>query len=132
MAAPKSKSGIHSDAGRQVGTAGKSAGTAFFVGRNQALPKGATGFKLEVSDTASKALTSNPKRMEVLLQVYGDAIIQSRTAGRPVSFRVEVGAPIPHSDAATMMQALNDDLERLVRDHMEQWFWVHRRWKRRR
>ncbi len=90
MAAPKSKSGIHSDAGRQVGTAGKSAGTAFFVGRNQALPKGATGFKLEVSDTASKALTSNPKRMEVLLQVYGDAIIQSRTAGRPVSFRVEV------------------------------------------
>ena len=49
-----------------------------------------------------------------------------------LSFRVEVGAPIPHSDAATMMQALNDDLERLVRDHMEQWFWVHRRWKRRR
>ncbi len=48
-----------------------------------------------------------------------------------LSFRVEVGVPVPHSDAATMMQALNDDLERLVRDHMEQWFWVHRRWKRR-
>ncbi|WP_449044298.1 lysophospholipid acyltransferase family protein [Paracoccus versutus] len=48
-----------------------------------------------------------------------------------LSFRVEVGAPIPHSDAPTMMQALNDDLERLVRGHMEQWFWVHRRWKRR-
>ena len=48
-----------------------------------------------------------------------------------LTFRVEVGAPIPHSDAATMMQALNDDLERLVREHMEQWFWVHRRWKRR-
>ncbi len=49
-----------------------------------------------------------------------------------LTFRVEVGAPVPHTDAVTMMQALNDDLERLVRDHMEQWFWVHRRWKRRR
>ena len=49
-----------------------------------------------------------------------------------LSFRVEVGAPIPHGDPATMMQALNDDLERLVRAHMAQWFWVHRRWKRRR
>ncbi|RDW13336.1 lysophospholipid acyltransferase family protein [Paracoccus thiocyanatus] len=48
-----------------------------------------------------------------------------------LGFRVQIGAPIPHSDAATMMQALNDDLERLVRAHMEQWFWVHRRWKRR-
>ena len=31
--------------------------------------------------------------------------------------------------AATMMQALNDDLERQVRVHMDQWFWIHRRWK---
>ncbi|MDO5656905.1 MAG: lysophospholipid acyltransferase family protein [Paracoccus sp. (in: a-proteobacteria)] len=46
-----------------------------------------------------------------------------------LSFRVEVGAPIPPSDPATMMQALNDDLERLVRAHAGQWFWVHRRWK---
>ncbi|SMG46662.1 MULTISPECIES: lysophospholipid acyltransferase family protein [unclassified Paracoccus (in: a-proteobacteria)] len=48
-----------------------------------------------------------------------------------LSFKVEVGAPIPHSDPETMMQALNDHLEGLVRAHMEQWFWVHRRWKRR-
>ncbi|WP_410217677.1 hypothetical protein [Paracoccus sp. (in: a-proteobacteria)] len=27
------------------------------------------------------------------------------------------------------MQALNHDLEMLVRRHMDQWFWVHRRWK---
>lgn len=46
-----------------------------------------------------------------------------------LGFRVEVGEPIPATDPATMMQALNDDLERLVRDHMDQWFWVHRRWK---
>ncbi|WP_134679345.1 lysophospholipid acyltransferase family protein [Paracoccus ravus] len=48
-----------------------------------------------------------------------------------LSFRVEVGEPIPHSDAETMMQSLNDHLEAQVRDHMEQWFWIHRRWKTR-
>ena len=46
-----------------------------------------------------------------------------------LSFRVEVGEPVTPSDPETMMQALNDDLERLVRAHMGQWFWVHRRWK---
>ncbi|MDP5305974.1 lysophospholipid acyltransferase family protein [Paracoccus spongiarum] len=44
-------------------------------------------------------------------------------------FRVHVGLPVPHSTPAAMMQALNDDLEMLVRRHMGQWFWVHRRWK---
>ncbi|MFH5773714.1 lysophospholipid acyltransferase family protein [Paracoccus broussonetiae] len=48
-----------------------------------------------------------------------------------LSFRVEVGEPIPHSDPATMMQDLNDHLEAQVRAHMDQWFWVHRRWKER-
>lgn len=44
-------------------------------------------------------------------------------------FRIHVGAPIAHDTPAAMMQALNDDLEMLVRRHMDQWFWVHRRWK---
>lgn len=48
-----------------------------------------------------------------------------------LGFVVEAAAPIPHSDPETMMQALNDQLETLVRAHMEQWFWVHRRWKQR-
>lgn len=46
-----------------------------------------------------------------------------------LGFRVHVGQPIPHGDPAEIMQALNDDLEMLVRRHMDQWFWVHRRWK---
>ena len=46
-----------------------------------------------------------------------------------LSFRVRVGAPIPRGTPEAMMQALNDDLEALVRAHMDQWFWVHRRWK---
>jgi Kdo2-lipid IVA lauroyltransferase/acyltransferase len=28
-----------------------------------------------------------------------------------------------------MMQAVNDNLESVVRAHMDQWFWIHRRWK---
>ncbi|WP_405405090.1 lysophospholipid acyltransferase family protein [Paracoccus sp. Ld10] len=46
-----------------------------------------------------------------------------------LSFKVHVGAPVAHDDSRAMMQALNDDLEMLVRRHMDQWFWVHRRWK---
>lgn len=46
-----------------------------------------------------------------------------------LDFDVIMNAPIPHSDPVTMTQALNDDLEALVREHMDQWFWIHRRWK---
>ena len=46
-----------------------------------------------------------------------------------VSFRIVAQDEIPHSDAQTMTQAVNDGLEELVRDNMEQWFWIHRRWK---
>ncbi|MEX1662628.1 lysophospholipid acyltransferase family protein [Thioclava sp. 15-R06ZXC-3] len=48
-----------------------------------------------------------------------------------LTFRILVDAPVPHSDAETMTQALNDALEARVRDHMDQWFWIHRRWKQR-
>ena len=46
-----------------------------------------------------------------------------------LNFEIVVESPIPHSDAVTMTQALNDSLEAQTRKHMEQWFWVHRRWK---
>lgn len=46
-----------------------------------------------------------------------------------LSFRVHVGEPVEHDEPARMMQILNDDLEMLVRRHMSQWFWIHRRWK---
>ncbi|TWI38082.1 lysophospholipid acyltransferase family protein [Paracoccus sulfuroxidans] len=48
-----------------------------------------------------------------------------------LSFRVEVGEPLAHSTPEAMMQALNDRLEQQIRQHMDQWFWVHRRWKQR-
>ncbi|RJL15307.1 lysophospholipid acyltransferase family protein [Paracoccus siganidrum] len=46
-----------------------------------------------------------------------------------LSFRVHVGTPVEHGEPRAMMQALNDDLEALIRRHMDQWFWIHRRWK---
>jgi KDO2-lipid IV(A) lauroyltransferase len=46
-----------------------------------------------------------------------------------LSFEVILEAPIPHTSAAEMTQRLNDSLEAQVRAHMDQWLWVHRRWK---
>ncbi|SHE60590.1 KDO2-lipid IV(A) lauroyltransferase [Litoreibacter ascidiaceicola] len=46
-----------------------------------------------------------------------------------LDFEVVCEAPIPHSTPVEMTQALNDSLEALVRQHMDQWFWIHRRWK---
>jgi KDO2-lipid IV(A) lauroyltransferase len=34
-------------------------------------------------------------------------------------------------DVLAFMQDLNDRLERFVREHPEQWYWLHRRWKTR-
>ncbi|MDF1729117.1 MAG: lysophospholipid acyltransferase family protein [Sulfitobacter sp.] len=46
-----------------------------------------------------------------------------------LSFDCLLEAPVPHSDAETMTQALNDSLAARVEAHPEQWFWVHRRWR---
>lgn len=46
-----------------------------------------------------------------------------------LDFEIVVQDEIPHSDATTMTQAVNDGLEALVRENMHQWFWIHRRWK---
>lgn len=46
-----------------------------------------------------------------------------------LDFDIIIEPPIPHGTPEEMTQALNDSLERLVRQHMDQWFWIHRRWK---
>jgi KDO2-lipid IV(A) lauroyltransferase len=46
-----------------------------------------------------------------------------------ISFVLLIEPPIPHSTPEIMTQALNDSLEAQVRAHMDQWFWVHRRWR---
>ena len=45
------------------------------------------------------------------------------------SFRVEIAAPIPHSDPTTMTLAAHRLLEERITADPGNWFWVHRRWK---
>ncbi|MEM1006779.1 MAG: lysophospholipid acyltransferase family protein, partial [Pseudomonadota bacterium] len=46
-----------------------------------------------------------------------------------VDFEIVLHDPVEHTDPKTMTQFTNDDLEKMVRQHMGQWFWIHRRWK---
>jgi KDO2-lipid IV(A) lauroyltransferase len=46
-----------------------------------------------------------------------------------LSFDIIVEAPIPPGTPEQMTQGLNDSLETLVRQHLDQWFWIHLRWK---
>ncbi|WP_170428911.1 lysophospholipid acyltransferase family protein [Ruegeria arenilitoris] len=46
-----------------------------------------------------------------------------------IDFEIVLHDPVPHTDPKTMTQFTNDDLEAMVRQHMGQWFWIHRRWK---
>jgi len=61
---------------------------------------------------------------------YDALLITGYAIRRPDGgFTLWIGDAIPHTDNVTMTQALNDDLEGLVRQHMDQWLWTHRRWK---
>lgn len=67
---------------------------------------------------------------ELALKYNAELIpIYSVRAPNGLDFSIEMHAPIPHTDAETMTQAVHDDLESLIRRHMDQWFWIHRRWK---
>jgi len=55
--------------------------------------------------------------------------IYARRLENGLDFDVLVEAPVPHSDATSMTQALMDSLGAQVRERPGQWFWVHRRWK---
>jgi Kdo2-lipid IVA lauroyltransferase/acyltransferase len=62
---------------------------------------------------------------------YDAEIIPVYGIRRPdgLNFDILVEAPIARGDAISMTQAINDSLEAQVRQHMDQWFWIHRRWK---
>lgn len=47
-----------------------------------------------------------------------------------LTMQVTLEAPIPHTTAAEMTQALNDSLAAQVRAHPGQYFWLHRRWRK--
>ncbi|MCL6285047.1 lysophospholipid acyltransferase family protein [Ruegeria sp. 2012CJ41-6] len=66
-----------------------------------------------------------------LAMKYNAAMIPCYAIRQPngVDFEIVLNDPIAHSDPKTMTQQINDDLEVQVRQHMGQWFWIHRRWK---
>lgn len=47
-----------------------------------------------------------------------------------LSFVIDIEAPIAASDATTMTAAMTASLEARVRTNPEQWFWIHKRWKK--
>ncbi|NND19326.1 MAG: lysophospholipid acyltransferase family protein [Silicimonas sp.] len=47
-----------------------------------------------------------------------------------LSFRIHVADPIPPDTPEAMMQRYNDTVEQIVRQDPDQWFWIHKRWKR--
>lgn len=75
-----------------------------------------------------EALTSlSPAEMALR---YDALIVPTYGLRRPDGgFDMVIEAPILHSTAPEMTQALNDRLEAQVRAHMDQWLWTHRRWK---
>jgi KDO2-lipid IV(A) lauroyltransferase len=62
---------------------------------------------------------------------YDALVVPTYGVRRPdgLTFDIIVEEPIRHGTPEAMTQALNDSLEALVRRHMDQWFWIHRRWK---
>ena len=46
-----------------------------------------------------------------------------------VDFKIIMDEEIPPSDPLTMTREFNRRLEGMVRKNMDQWFWIHRRWK---
>lgn len=60
---------------------------------------------------------------------YNALLVPIYALRRGNSFEAIVEEPIPHSDPMTMTQCFNDSLELQVRANMDQWLWIHRRWK---
>ncbi len=46
-----------------------------------------------------------------------------------LDFDILAEAPIALTDAVTMTQEIHTRLEAQIHAHMDQWFWIHRRWK---
>jgi Kdo2-lipid IVA lauroyltransferase/acyltransferase len=83
----------------------------------------ALDFMGKPAKTALSAAEMALKYNALLVPVYG---IRQPDG---LNFVVRIEAPVPPTDARTMTLALNSSLESLVRGHMDQWMWSHRRWK---
>lgn len=64
--------------------------TAFMTDASAALPKGVAGFSFRAPRNVIAVISEKPANVKALLAGYGQAVAESRAAGRAVSFRVEV------------------------------------------
>jgi KDO2-lipid IV(A) lauroyltransferase len=73
--------------------------------------------------TALSAAEMALKYRALLVPIYG--------VRRPdgLSFEIRIEPPLEGDDPVALTQALNDSLSAIVREHLGQWFWIHRRWK---
>ena len=91
---------------------------------DQRLPRAETlDFLGQPARTAFSAAELALKYGALMVPVYG---IRQPDG---LSFEFVAEAPIPHTDARTMMQAATDSLAARVRAMPGQYFWIHRRWK---
>jgi KDO2-lipid IV(A) lauroyltransferase len=77
----------------------------------------------QLAPTALSAAEMALKYDALLVPIYAERLDNG------LDFDVVIEAPIPHSDASRMTQALNDSLAARVRARPAQWLWIHRRWK---
>ena len=84
----------------------------------------------------SRACTN--KGMALIAVKTGAPVLPIFLVREEGGFAVEIGAPLPlirtgdkTRDIETNTQLYNDAIERFVRRHPDQWFWVHQRWKTR-
>ncbi len=83
-----------------------------------------------IHDFMGQPAPTSPAAAEMALKYDALLIpIYSTRCENGLDFTIELEAPIPHSDARTMTQALNDSLAARVFSSPDQWFWVHDRWK---
>jgi len=73
--------------------------------------------------TALSAAEMALKHGALVVPVYG------RRLADGLSFELIIEAPLQEDTPEDLTQALNDSLEAQVRAHMDQWFWIHRRWR---
>ncbi|RDC71640.1 lauroyl acyltransferase [Rhodovulum sp. 12E13] len=89
-----------------------------------------TGTGVALPFLGRPAMTS-PHPAEIALRTGAEVVCVFGTRRADgLSFDVEVEAPLPRTDALEMTRAYNDAVSARIRAHPEQWFWMHRRWKR--
>jgi KDO2-lipid IV(A) lauroyltransferase len=93
------------------------------------LPDQRMGGGVKLSFFGQEALTAL-SAAEMALK-YDALLIPTYAIRQPdgLTFQIVVDAPILKETPEAMTQALNDNLEALIRRYPEQWFWIHRRWK---